>query len=167
VRTCVLQLTAPRLMSSQKTPLVTTRGIWYQEDVSGPGRTAWPLLQANTYYWLVVAPSTTLALPNGQFNGAVWAGMDPTVHPLPPAYSGDAHVFTARQLTSECRSGDVANGAQSASAAAFIRSARDWSTVACASARFTNWKVNPGRGAGTTPVRYGVQVVGWQVGPPP
>jgi hypothetical protein len=143
-------------MSGMTMPLQTVRSIWFQQDISTAG---WPLLTASTYYWVAVTPTTTLTMPNGRYNGAIWGGIDDTVHPLPAAAQNDPFLFKGRQLTSQCGASDTATSALQASAVTFIQTSENWPSVPCAGERFKNWDL-----VGSN-IRYGIQLIGWQVAP--
>jgi hypothetical protein len=118
----------------------------------------WPLLLPNTYYWVAVTPTTPLPLPNGQFNGATWGGIDDTTNPLRPAsLQSDPNLFKGRQLTSECVANDTTFSANLAGAVPIVRDSDNWPSVSCSSARFTNWAALGSK------IRYGVQILGPQV----
>jgi hypothetical protein len=121
-------------------------------------------MAAATYYWIVVSPSTTLTMPNGQYNGALWAGLDETVYPperqrIPT--NNDPLTFRARQLTSQCFFGDTANAAGNPNSVGFVRDSVNWPSVDCAGSRYFNWAATGSR------IRYGVQLIGWQTYPTP
>jgi hypothetical protein len=147
------------LMTGQTTPLSVTRAQWYQQDITNAG---WPLMTANTYYWIVVSPSTTLTVPNGLYNGALWAGLDETVYPperqrIPT--DNDPLTFRARQLTSRCGPSDTVNTAGNVNSVGFVKDSENWPSVTCAESRYFNWAETGSR------IRYGVQLIGWQTYP--
>lgn len=155
------QLAPPTAMPGQTGPLITTRGAWYQQDVSGAG---WPNLNASTYYWIVLSPGVPLALASqggALYNGARWVGVDETVAPLAAATLADPHLFKGRQLVSQRFSNDVTFQANAPTAPAWLRSQTYWPSVANAAARFIDWDAVGSR------VRYGVQLLGWQIAPTP
>ena len=150
------QLAAPLRMTVNNN-LAVVRGTWFQQDVSTAG---WPNLDANTYYWIAVTPATTIPFANGQYNGAVWVGLDDTISPnLPPTYAGDTGVFKARQIVSQRFANDALFAANSASAVTFMNSDQPWANAG--NGRFTDFA-----SAGSN-VRYGIQLLGWQISPTP
>lgn len=158
VRLCFLQLAPPLLMASLTNPLTTTRGSWYQQDVTGAG---WPILNASTYYWVAVTPSVPLTMTTqggGVYNGARWVGLNDATNPVPAVAATDPHIFKGRQIVSQRFRGDSAFAATSSAAAVWIASQPSWQTLGT---RFTDWDL------GNTSVRYGVQLLGWQIWPTP
>ena len=160
------QLSSPYLLSAQTAPLLTFRASWYQQDISSAG---WPLLSADTYYWIVVTPGSPLTMPNGQYNGALWSGISASQtspfdgsQVIPPSILNDPVVFTARELTSERFQGDYSFGAGTVAAVSFLAGSSYWPSAPNAIPRFTNFAVSPPNGQ---PLRYGVQLIGWQVPP--
>ena len=155
---CSLQLAPPLLMASLTNPLTTTRGSWYQQDVTGAG---WPILNASTYYWVAVTPSVPLTMTaqgGGVYNGARWVGLNDAVNPVPAVAATDPHIFKGRQIVSQRFRGDSLYIATSPTAAAWIASQPSWQTLGT---RFTDWDL------GNSSVRYGVQLLGWQIWPTP
>jgi hypothetical protein len=104
-------------MSSQTAPLNNARAIWYQQDVSTAG---WPIMNADSYYWVVVTPGSPLTITNGQYNGAIWQGIDSTYNPVPPITNSDPIVFSGRQLISERARGDSAFGSSAPASVNFL-----------------------------------------------
>jgi hypothetical protein len=129
---------------------------------------SWPLLSQNTYYWVVIAPTTALPITavsqplettGPRFQGALWSGVDVTMNPAPPAAAKDPVIFTARLLRSQTGPGDAANASNTAAAIGFIAgaiattNAAGWATYA--GGRLYNWEA-----AGSN-IRYGIQVLGY------
>lgn len=160
-----VQLTTPFALSAQTFPLQQTRAIWYQQEIVSAG---WPIMPQQTYYWVVVTPGSPLTMPNGLYNGALWSGMNASATRaeggaiLPPFILGDTNLFTGRELLSERFTNDAAFGSNTAAAVSFLRGSSNWPNYGAP--RFTNFVVSPPF-AGVPPVRYGVQVLGWQVTP--
>ena len=145
-------------MASQTVPLTTTRGSWYQQSLTGAG---WPIMNATTYYWVAVTPSVPLTMTtqnNRMYNGARWVGTFDNVQVVSPAANADPHLFKARQLISQRNAGDVAFGANQAAAASWISSQTSWQTLG---GRFKDWDL------ANSNVRYGVQLLGFQMWPTP
>ena len=164
------QLTTPFSLSSQTQPLLNFRATWYQQDITAAG---WPIMPEQTYYWVVVSPGSPLTMPapNNQYNGALWSGISAAqlrpdgVSPILPAFiQNDLSLFTGREMTSERFAGDSAFCANTQNAVNFLLGSSNWPSVPNAAPRFTNFVVSPPDG---TPglVRYGVQILGWQVTP--
>jgi hypothetical protein len=151
-----LQLAAPVALTSETDSLLTYKGTWYSFAVS-----TWPLLTTNTYYWVAVAPGTTMTLPNGQYNGALWTGVDISFLPVPTQARRDPLAFTGRQLISQRRPGDAVLGADRPLAQTFISSAQNWTSVVNASSRLLDWA------AVGSNIRYGIQILGLAVFPSP
>jgi hypothetical protein len=160
-----IQLALPFLLVATTGPLPSTRAAWFQVDVTPAG---WPVLVPGAYYWVGMTPSAPLSMPPPftQYNGALWSGMDAlATRPsngsliLPPEVTGDPALFTGRELTSERFGNDALYFASSHAAVTFLKEATNWASVDSAGLRFTNWQAT-----GST-VRYGIQVLGWQVTP--
>lgn len=152
------QLAPPFRVTGSKT-LVALKGAWFQEDL---GKAGWPLLAAGTYYWIALAPAVAVSLAGATKNGAAWLGILPGVGGspnLPAAYAGDDSVFSARQLTSMRFRSDTAFACNGSTASAWLSAEFDWPSVPYASARYTDWQ------AKGSAVRYGVQLLGWQMFP--
>jgi hypothetical protein len=149
-----LQLAPPVLLTAYNDFMSPVRSSWVQIDVSSAG---WPLLKCNTYYWIVVTPGTPLSLPNRQYNGVLWTGID--VGLLPPFLANDADLFTGRQLMSQRFARDFIFGANTTVALRLATNTSNWAEVDAAPTRLTNWRASGSR------VRYGVSVIGWQVTP--
>ena len=148
-------------MTAMTSPLLTARGAWYQQDISSAG---WPNMNASTYYWIALTPAAPLTMTTQggtQYNGARWVGVDGTTAPLPAATLADPHLFKGRQLISRRAANDTLNQANSQSAVLWLLSQSNWPSVVGANTRFTNWDL-----AGSN-VRYGVQLLGWQMRPTP
>ena len=155
--TLVSQLARPYLMDGQITALQATRGSWYQQDLSGAG---WPIMKPSTYYWIVVTPSTPLALTtqaSGKYNGALWSGILDTTAPLPATTLADSHVFKARRLTSERFKSDALFQASTAAGVNVLKNATNWGASGIDQRRVTSFD--------SSNVRYGIQLLGWQVQP--
>jgi hypothetical protein len=130
----------------------------------------WPPLNQSTYYWIVLAPSTTLSINDPaiatapKFNGAIWAGINSATAvagAIPPIVRNDAQTFTARVI----RSQPVANNAFYSSTAqgainwinaALALTSDGWAVYAAAGTRLVNWQAAPATGR----IVYGLQVVG-------
>ncbi len=163
------QLTVPYLLTGS-TGLVTFRAVWLQNDIT---QAEWPILTAQTYYWVAVTPSTPLTMPplvpggpNTLYNGAVWSGINTNVaRPsdgsliLPGFIRNDPYLFTGRELVSERAAFDPVFMANQPDAVTFLSTAENWPTVPNADTRFTNWQATGSN------VRYGIQIIGWQVTP--
>ena len=148
-------------MSSQTTPLTSVRASWYQVDISAAG---WPLLSPDTYYWVVVTPCSPLTMTtqnNNVYNGAVWVGFDDRLNSLTSVDAGDNGVFRGRQYLSERFPGDSTYGANTPAAVIRNRDLLSWGTQT-GNPQYTNWAAAPYNST----VRYGVQLLGWQVYPP-
>ena len=168
------QLSTPWPINAQSNPLLSYRAIWYQQDIRQAG---WPIMPEKTYYWVVVTPGSplTMPFPNTQYNGALWSGIsqdqpksmtDPSFL-LPPIIRNDPYIFTGRELVSQRFASDSVFGANKQAAVDFLANPSNWAaSINSSSPRFTNFYVSPPP-PGSTPsrVRYGVQVLGWQVTP--
>ena len=156
-----MQLAAPYLMSGQTTPLTSTRASWYQVDITGAG---WPLMSPSTYYWVSVTPGSPLTMTTqGGFvyNGAVWAGTDDTRNAATPGSAGEPLLYKGRQFISERFPGDSQFGGNTAAAVNLNKGLLSWGTQT-GSSQYTNWAAAPYNST----IRYGIQVLGWQVFPP-
>jgi hypothetical protein len=155
-----MQISQSISMASQTTVLLTYRAIWFQQPVS------WPLLGQNTYYWVVISPTTKLSISAAsqpleskppRFQGAVWAGLNSSINPIPASANGDPTIFRARMLRSQTGSGDAGNAANTNAAINFVNGAVattvGWTSYA--GSRLFNWQA-----AGST-VLYGIQVIGY------
>jgi hypothetical protein len=151
------------------TPLLTYRSVWLHTDIQPAG---WPIMTADTYYWVAVSPSTPLNMPpyknkQTRYNGAIWAGFDAdttyrpnTVVPLFPAsVRNDPNLFTGRELNSQRFPNDPDFYATTQAAVDFLNTDQAWETVPSAPDRFTNWQLT------SSNIRYGIQIIGWQVTP--
>jgi hypothetical protein len=149
--------------------MLTFRAIWYQQDVTAFD---WPQLNQSTYYWIVISPTTSLAIASQpmaapKYSGIVWSGIDSGKFPsfVPPLTRTDPNVFTARVLRSQTGPGDTANACNKAAAINFINGAiattntQGWASYA--GSRLGNWQADP---AGSRIV-YGMQVLGYLVVP--
>ena len=146
-------------MTDLNTAMQATRGTWYQHDVSAAG---WPIITPSTYYWIVVTPSTPLALTtqaSGKYNGALWSGILDSTAPLPATTLADSHVFKARRLTSERFKSDVLFQASTAAGVNVLKNATNWGASGIDQRRVTSYD--------SSNVRYGIQLLGWQVQPTP
>ena len=153
-----LQLANPFAMTAATAPLQAQRASWYQVDISTAG---WPLMSPVTYYWVVVTPCSPLTMTTqggAQYNGAAWAGTDDSINPIPGAAAVDRLLFRGRQLSSQRFKGDTALGANTPAAVAFNRDTESWGDIS--PPQYTNWDAE-----GST-IRYGIQLLGWQVQPP-
>lgn len=153
----VLQLAAPYKMTGRTAPLQATRGTWYQHDITAAG---WPIMKPSTYYWIVLTPSTPLALTtqaSGKYNGALWSGILDTTAPLNAATLADPHVFKARRLTSERFKNDALFQASTNAGVNVLKNATNWGASGIDQRRVTSY--------GASNVRYGIQLLGWQVQP--
>lgn len=159
-----LLLAAPWSLANASTTFSDARPSWVKVDVSGAG---WPALAQGVYFWVVLSPGSPLPIrvprPSGglgpAYNGVVWSGINASSGLLPPAVAADRNLFTGRQLVSERFAADAAFGSTARASVAFLLGASDWAGVANASTRYTNWA------ASGSVVRYGVQVLGWQIAP--
>ena len=139
-------------MTLPSTLLQASRATWVQIDVSGSN---WPILVQGSYYWIVLAPGTTLSLSGNAYNGVSWSGINTSVTSgLPSFILNDPSAFTGRQLESSRFANDAPNICSASSALTWIRSASSWSSVPNAATRFINWQ------ALGSPLRYGLQVLG-------
>ena len=154
-------------LSSRTTPLLTYRAIWDHPDISA----FWPMLQQDTYYWVVLSPTTPLSisasshpsLPAPRFNGAIWMGINSLVSPIPPICETDNTVFTARMLRSQTGPGDAVNASATAAGLRFINSAvsttAGWTNLPSAASRLKNWQ------SSGSAIKYGLQVIGFLQAP--
>jgi hypothetical protein len=164
------QLTTPYLLLSQ-TPLVSFRAVWLQNDIQQAG---WPIMTADTYYWVAVSPSVPLTMPprvpggpKTVYNGAVWNGVNgnagrpatPSVLLFPAFIRNDPNLFTGRELISERNALDSSFYANTPAAVSFLNTNQAWATAPNAETRFTNWQATGSN------IRYGIQIIGWQVTP--
>ena len=159
------QLSAPWPLSGLTSTLSTSRATWQLQDVTQAG---WPALKQKTYYWIVITPGATLSLPapNTRYNGALWTGVsDDAMRPsdntpiLPSWITDDLGLFTGRQLTSQRFSGDSQFCANAPAAVNFLKNVNNWANVSNVSPRYTNFAT------ANVSVRYGIQILGWQVTP--
>jgi hypothetical protein len=125
------QLAAPYLLQSL-IPLRTFQARWLQNDIKQAG---WPILTAETYYWVAVSPSVPLTMPprvpggpKTVYNGAIWNGVTGNAgrpgspsEPFFPAFiSDDANLFTGRELISERKAHDSPFYANTTAAVSFL-----------------------------------------------
>ena len=156
-----VQLAAPFLMSSQTAALPSTRANWYQVDITGAG---WPLMSPESYDWVAVTPSQPLTMTtqnNNVYNGAVWAGTDDTINPATTGSAGEPLLYKGRQFISQRFAGDSQFGGNTVSAVNRNRDLLSWGTQT-GSSQYTNWAAAPYNST----IRYGIQLLGWQVFPP-
>jgi hypothetical protein len=154
-----VQVAAPFSLANQNDAIFgDIRGVWVQIDVTSAG---WPLLQSDTYYWVVLTPGATITVSNGGYNGALWVGINQTLAPfLPVTITRDPDLFTARQLSSARFVGDSAFCSSTTAAVNFVGKSTNWPRVVNASKRFTNWRAVRG-----SAMRYGLQLIGWEATP--
>ena len=156
----ILQLASPFLIgnSDPTKTLTSVRGVWWQIDLSSAN---WPLLSPATYYWVAVTPCSPLTMTTQDgltYNGAVWVGTDDRTGSIPGPAILDDNLFRARQISSQRFDQDAAFGANTLAAVNFNKGALSWDNLP--SSQYTNWAMT------TTYVRYGIQLVGWQVSRP-
>ena len=161
-RSPLLQLSQPLALSDAKA-LLTYRSNWYQITVVGTGATTdWPILKSSTYYWAVLAPSNPTLLgftTQYPFNGPLWGGIDISVTSIPAGASSSSPLFTARELNSQRFAGDTQFGAKTQAGVDFVLKSKNWGSLP--SNQVVNWA------AAQSNIRYGIQVLGWQVNPTP
>ena len=156
-----VQLAPPFLMSGQTAPLPSTRANWYQVDITTAG---WPLMSPSSYYWVAVTPGSPLTMTTQggyTYNGAVWAGTDDTKNPATTGSAGEPLLYKGRQFISERFPGDSQFGGNTAAAVNLNKGLLSWGTQT-GSSQYTNWAAAPYNST----IRYGIQVLGWQVFPP-
>ena len=157
----ISQLAAPLLIgNADPTKLLSTiRGVWWQIDLTNAG---WPLLSPVTYYWVAVTPCSPLTMTTQAgrtYNGALWVGNDDRTGNVAGPAVIDDNLFRGRQIISQRFDGDTTFGANTANAVNFNKGALSWGKIPAA--QYTNWDT-----VKQTYVRYGIQLLGWQVQPP-
>jgi hypothetical protein len=160
-----LPLSSPLSLAAASPPESLPAGgspQWVQIDVSAAG---WPLLEAETYYWIVLAPSSPISIAppngNGNYDGIVWAGVADASGFVPYSIANDPTLYTARSLSSQRFAFDTVFGGNTQTAVQFLGAtgADSWPAVVGSNVRYTNWALSPRR------IRYGINVFGWQFTP--